>query len=115
MPCVAAATNRGIAAAKETYLRLVDGDDCLVRGSTTQLIQVLEKTGCKFAFGQFVTGLAPIEQTDATIRIIGRSAAPDTGAATVHPGNHVGPDHHDAAGVAPCRRCIKQPRIFRWG
>ena len=67
---VAAATNRGIAAAAEKYLRLVDGDDRLVRGSTRLLIDALKTTGCKFAFGQFVTGIMPQAQPVPTISIV---------------------------------------------
>ena len=49
---VAAATNTGIACAACRYLRLVDGDDRIVAGSTARLIRALEETGCGLAFGR---------------------------------------------------------------
>jgi hypothetical protein len=56
---VAAATNKGVAAAKELYLRLVDGDDRLVVGSTRHLIDAVTQTGCGFAFGRFAGVASP--------------------------------------------------------
>ena len=67
---VAAATNRAIAAASEKYLRLVDGDDCIVPGSTRLLIDALGMTGCKFAFGQFVIGDIEIARPSPSTRIL---------------------------------------------
>ncbi len=53
---VAAATNAGLALAACPYIRLIDGDDVVIPGSTAQLRAALEKTAAGFAFGQQVVG-----------------------------------------------------------
>jgi glycosyltransferase involved in cell wall biosynthesis len=52
---VAAATNRGFAAASCPLLRLVDGDDLVVPGSTRRLLRALEDHDAGLAFGRFVS------------------------------------------------------------
>jgi hypothetical protein len=49
---VAVATNAGLAAASCPFIRLVDGDDVLVAGSTIRLAKALQETGAGFAYGQ---------------------------------------------------------------
>jgi glycosyltransferase involved in cell wall biosynthesis len=48
---VAAATNAAIRATRGELVRLVDGDDILVRGSTRLLQRALDESGCDYAFG----------------------------------------------------------------
>jgi glycosyltransferase involved in cell wall biosynthesis len=48
---VAAATNLGLDKAQCPYIRLIDGDDIIVRGSTAALLRALSATESDFAFG----------------------------------------------------------------
>lgn len=48
---VSAATNAGVQACREQSIRLVDGDDLLLPGSTLALHRAATQTGCTSAFG----------------------------------------------------------------
>ncbi len=50
---VAAATNAGVGAASCPFLRLVDGDDLLIGGSTAALREALERHDIAFAYGRY--------------------------------------------------------------
>jgi glycosyltransferase involved in cell wall biosynthesis len=61
---VVSATNAGLRSARLPYIRLVDGDDIIVQGSTRLLSTVLEAAGSGYAFGRFADYELGASQSD---------------------------------------------------